>query len=130
MDAEYLARIGRLDPALLFPLKHRTAETQVDLALLRSRAMIIKARGTLIHHVRGVVKSAGGRIPLCDARGFARRAVLHLPPELEPVLAPVVATIASLDETKAEALDNLGERDAGIRLVEEWMRSEEAQLRS
>ena len=99
VDAEYLARIGRLDPALLFPLKHRTAETQVDLALLRSRAMIVKARGTLIHYVRGVVKSAGGRIPLCDARGFARKAVLHLPPELEPVLAPVVATIAGLDET-------------------------------
>ena len=99
VDAEYLARIGRLDPTLLFPLKHRSAETQADLALLRSRAMVVKARGMLIQYVRGVVKSAGGRIPHCDARGFARKAMLHLPAELEPVLSPVVATIAGMDAT-------------------------------
>lgn len=99
VDAEYLARIGRLDPALLFPLRHRSAETQADLALLRSRAMVVKARSTLIQYVRGVVKSAGGRIPHCDARGFARKAVLHLPAELEPVLSPIVATIAGMDAT-------------------------------
>ena len=99
VDAEYLARIGRLDPALLFPLRHRTAGTQADLALLRSRAMVVKARSTLIQYVRGVVKSAGGRIPHCDARTFAHKAVLHLPSELEPVLSPVVATIANMDKT-------------------------------
>jgi transposase len=99
VDAEYLARIGRLDPALLFPLRHRSAKTQADLALLRSRAMVVKARGMLIQYVRGVVKSAGGRIPHCDARGFARKAALHLPAELEPVLSPVVATIAGMDAT-------------------------------
>ncbi|MBU2603775.1 MAG: IS110 family transposase [Actinobacteria bacterium] len=37
VDAEYLARVGRLDPALLAPLTHRGAETQADLALVRSR---------------------------------------------------------------------------------------------
>jgi transposase len=99
VDAEYLARIGRLDPTLLFPLKHRSAQTQADLALLRSRAMVVKARGMLIQYVRGVVKSAGGRIPHCDARGFARKAALHLPGELESVLSPVVATIAGMDAT-------------------------------
>src|SRR5450759_5449795 len=30
VDAEYLARVGRLDPALLAPLTHRGAETQAD----------------------------------------------------------------------------------------------------
>jgi transposase len=99
VDAEYLARIGRLDPALLFPLRHRSAETQADLALLRSRAMVVKARSMLIQYVRGVVKSAGGRIPHCDARGFARKAELHLPAELAPVLSPVVTTIAGMDAT-------------------------------
>jgi len=34
VDAEYPARIGRLDPSLLFPLKHGSVETQADLALL------------------------------------------------------------------------------------------------
>jgi hypothetical protein len=61
--------------------------------------MVVKARSTLIQYVRGVVKSAGGRIPHCDARTFAHKAVLHLPSELEPVLSPVVATIANMDKT-------------------------------
>ncbi len=99
VDAEYLARIGRLDPALLFPRRHRSAETQTDLAILRSRAMVVKTRSALIQYVRGVVKSAGGRIPHCDARGFARKAELHLPELLAPVLSPVVATIAGMDAT-------------------------------
>ncbi len=99
VDAEYLARIGRLDPALLFPLKHRSAETQADLALLRARAMVVKARGMLIQYMRGVVKSAGGRIPHCDARGFAQKAANHLPPELEPVLSPIITSIIEMGET-------------------------------
>lgn len=104
VDAEYLARIGRLDPALLFPLRHRSAETQADLALLRGRAALVKARSTLIHHVRGVVKSAGGRIPRCDARFFARRAQPHLPAELTPALSPLLETIANID-TQIRAYD-------------------------
>jgi len=99
VDAEYLARIGRLDPALLYPLRHRSAQTQADLALLRSRAALVKARATLINYVRGVVKSAGGRIPHCDARGFARKAPAYMPAELAPALSGMVATIAGMDMT-------------------------------
>jgi len=97
VDAEYLARIGRLDPSLLFPLRHRSAQTQADLALLRSRAALVKARATLINHVRGVVKSAGGRVPHCDARYFSRKAVVYLPAELLPALSPIIDTIGGLD---------------------------------
>jgi transposase len=53
VDAEYLARIGRLDPALLFPLRHRSATVQADLALVRSRSALVKARATLVNYVRG-----------------------------------------------------------------------------
>ena len=35
VDAQYLARLGRLDPALLYPLRHRSAEVQADLAKCR-----------------------------------------------------------------------------------------------
>jgi len=62
VDAEYLARIGRLDPALLAPFRHRQADTQVDLALVRSRDVLVRARARLINHVRGAVKSGGGRL--------------------------------------------------------------------
>jgi len=44
VNAQYLARVGRLDPALLAPLRHRRAETQADLALLRSRDALVRAR--------------------------------------------------------------------------------------
>jgi hypothetical protein len=37
LDAETLARLGRLDPALLAPVQHRTAATQHHLALIRAR---------------------------------------------------------------------------------------------
>lgn len=97
VDAQYLARIGRLDPALLFPVRHRSAQTQADLAVLRSRAALVRTRSSLIRFVRGVVKSSGGRIPACDARLFARRAELHLPAELGPALSPLLATIADMD---------------------------------
>jgi transposase len=42
VDAQYLARIGRLDPFLLSPLRHRSSETQADLSAIRARASLMK----------------------------------------------------------------------------------------
>ncbi len=86
VDAEYLARLGRLDPSLLAPLRHRSAETQKDLAVLRSRMCLVRARTGLICHVRGAVKSLGGRLPGCGAEVFAKKAENHIPPELGRLL--------------------------------------------
>jgi transposase len=96
VDAEYLARVGRLDPALLSPLRHRSKETQKDLALLRSRTALVRARTGLINHVRGAVKSFGARLPKCGADVFAGKAEASLPEELRPALLPVLSTIAGL----------------------------------
>jgi transposase len=96
VDAQYLARIGRLDPTLLYPLHHRSPETRADLAVLRSRAALVRARSTLVNHVRGSVKSAGGRLPRCETQYLARRAELSLPAELAPALSPILSTIAEL----------------------------------
>src|SRR5438067_5284991 len=40
VDAEYLARVGRLDPALLKPITHRGEAAQADLAVLSSRDVL------------------------------------------------------------------------------------------
>jgi transposase len=72
VDAEYLARVGRLDPALLAPLTHRAAETQSDLALVRSRNALVRARTRLISHARGTTKSLGSRLPTCASDVFAQ----------------------------------------------------------
>jgi len=96
VDAEYLARVGRLDPALLAPLRRRGAETQADRALLRSRNALVRTRTRLISHARGTTKSLGGRLPACSAASFAAKAGAWVPDELRPALAPVLAVIAGL----------------------------------
>src|SRR3989454_2745391 len=69
-DAETLARVGRLDPALLKPIRHRGAEAQLDLALIRARDALVQARTQLVNHVRGAVKAVGGRLPACSTASF------------------------------------------------------------
>src|SRR5918993_1249748 len=51
IDAENLARLARLDPKLLYPLKHRGEESQAHLALIRSREALIGCRTQLVNHV-------------------------------------------------------------------------------
>jgi transposase len=98
LDAEKLARLARLDPKLLSPIKHRGENSQAHLALLRSRDALVGARTKLVNHVRGAVKSFGARLPKCTAEGFHNRVAEHLPQELVPALEPVLETIASLSE--------------------------------
>lgn len=98
LDAECLARLGRLDPQLLHPIQHRGAEAQADLAQLRARDSLIRARTQLINHVRGAVKAVGGRVPACSAPAFTRTAPSHLPPSLHPALEPVLTIIADLTQ--------------------------------
>src|SRR3712207_7500900 len=52
LDARNLARLARLDPRLLSPLKHRGEVAQAHLALICSREALIEARAKLINHVR------------------------------------------------------------------------------
>jgi transposase len=117
VDAEYLARIGRLDPALLYPLRHRSPQAQADLTVLRSRRALVKARAALANYLRGVVKSAGGRIPHCDARRLAGKAGEYLPADLIPALAPIVETMADLN-SRIRAYDQQIEELARTRYPE------------
>ena len=47
-DAELLARLARVDPKLLSPVKHRSAQAQADRELLRAREAMVRARTALI----------------------------------------------------------------------------------
>lgn len=96
LDAENLARLARLDPKLLAPLRHRGATSQAHLALIRSRDAMVRSRTQLVNHVRGTVKSFGERLPKCSASSFHKRVAGCLPEALAPALEPVLETIASL----------------------------------
>ena len=98
IDAENLARLARLDPKLLYPVRHRGEESQAHMALIRSRQAMIGCRTQLVNHVRGAVKSFGARLPKCPARSFHKRAAAHIPEALRPALEPILQQIASLTE--------------------------------
>ncbi len=98
VDAENLARLARLDPKLLYPLKHRGEGSQAHLAVIRSRQALVGCRTQLVNHVRGAVKSFGGRLPKCPARTFHKRAPVHIPDALRPALEPILEQIGSLTE--------------------------------
>ena len=98
IDAENLARLARVDPKLLYPLKHRSEDSQAHMALIRSREALVSARTQLVNHVRGAVKSFGARLPKCSARSFHKRASEHIPEALRPALGPVLEQIGSLTE--------------------------------
>ncbi len=96
VDAELLARLGRVDPQLLAPVTHRSETTQRDLALVRTRDVLVRCRTLLINHTRGTTKSVGGRIPSGSADSFATRAAPAIPAPLAPHLMPVLEQIRAL----------------------------------
>jgi transposase len=98
IDAENLARLARLDPKLLYPLKHRSEDSQAHMALIRSRQALVSCRTQLVNHLRGAVKSFGGRLPKCPARSFHNKAAEHIPEALLPALGPILEQIGSLTE--------------------------------
>src|ERR671913_1543335 len=73
VDAENLARLARLDPKHLYPLKHRGRCSQAHTAVVRSRQALIGCRTQFVNHVRGTVKSFGARLPKCPSRSFHKR---------------------------------------------------------
>jgi len=65
LDAKTLARLARIDPELLSPIRHRSAQAQADLMVIRARAVLVEARTMLVNAARGLTKSYGERLPSC-----------------------------------------------------------------
>jgi len=122
-DGRTLARLARLDPQLLSPVRHRGGECQQDLALLRARAALVRARTLLVNHVRGAVKSAGERLPSCSAASFTRQTSDAVPQQLRATLNPVLTVVATLTEQihgyedQLEALSDRHPQSAALRQI-------------
>jgi transposase len=65
VDAENLARLARLDPKLLYPVRHRGEGSHAHLALIRSRQALIGCRTQLVNHVPKERSSPSG--PACPS---------------------------------------------------------------
>lgn len=96
VDAEYLARQGRADVKLCHPIRHRTQEAQRGLASIKSRDVLVRARGSLIRSVRGSVKSLGARIRNCSAEAFVNQTRQDLPQEFARTFEGVLLAIEEL----------------------------------
>jgi transposase len=101
-DAELLARLAAHDPRLLSPIRHRDVERQQDLDVIHARAALVRARTLLVNVLRGLVKSAGARLPLCSTRSFPQRAAGAVPPGLRPACQPLIQQVAELNLRIAE----------------------------
>jgi transposase len=105
VDAETLARLVRMDPALLCPIRHRSEETQRLRGMLRVRRALINSRTTCLNTARGLLRSFGHRVPGRRPERLARALTTgKVPEELCALVAPLVATALELDE-KVQALD-------------------------
>ena len=98
VDAEALARVGRLDPQLLHPIRHRGEGAQRDLTLIRARAALMSARTDLVNSLRGLVKAFGARLPKQDAASLRYRTREHLPEALKGALTPMLLAIEFLSD--------------------------------
>jgi transposase len=98
IDANKLARLGRVDPQSLHPMQHRSAEVRQDLVLLRARDTLVAARTELINATRGLVKSMGRRLPKCSSPSFAQKVEEAVPAEIREALLPLVRMTAALSE--------------------------------
>jgi transposase len=101
VDAELLARLALFDRSLLFPIRHRGEQAQTDLQLIRTREIAVQLRTKAIGHVRGAVKSFGGRIPKCSTEAFVKTAKEAIPETLRGTLAPMLGQIDQLTKTIA-----------------------------
>src|SRR5207245_2212495 len=98
LDARTLARLARIDPQLLSPVKHRSAKAQADLTVIRARAGLVRARTALVNTARGLAKSYGERLRGCNVRNMNPEKAEGLSPELQRALEPLLAAIESLSE--------------------------------
>lgn len=96
-DAELLARFAAHDPKLLSPVQHRSLERQQDLNLIQARATLVRARTMIVNALRGLVKSAGGRLPACSTESLPVRVAPSIPSALKAVALPLLKQIALLN---------------------------------
>src|SRR5271163_4378950 len=102
IDAHTLARLARIDPQLLSPVKHRSAKAQADLTVIRARAGLVRARTALVNTVRGLAKSYGERLRGCNVRNMNPEKAEGLSPELQAAVQPLLVALESLSEQIAE----------------------------
>jgi len=98
IDAQKLARLARVDPKLLSPVRHRGAEAQADLAVIRARAELVEARTALVNCARGLVKPMGDRLRKCDADQVGAGLAAGLGAEVQKIVEPLLKSVEAISQ--------------------------------
>jgi transposase len=98
VDARKLALLARADVRLLAPVEHRSAEQQAELAVIRGRDAILRARTLLINSARSIAKGFGVRLPPSITHTFGERALDALPEFLRSALAGLLEQIDAISQ--------------------------------
>jgi transposase len=98
IDARQLARLARVDPQLLSPIRHRGEQAQADLAVIRARAELVEARTALINSARGLVKPMGERLRKCDADQVGPELGAKLSVAAQTVVQPLLKSVEALTQ--------------------------------
>ena len=98
MDAEQLARLARVDPKLLAPIRHRGAEAQGDLAIIRARAEVVECRTKLINAARGLTKPMGERLKSCDADSVKESLADGHSEATQAIIRPLLKLVESITQ--------------------------------
>ena len=98
IDARQLARLARVDPKLLSPIRHRGAEAQADLAVIRGRAELMEARTGLINSARGLAKPMGERLNKCDADQVKESLADGLSAAVRTVIGPLLKSVEAISQ--------------------------------
>ena len=83
---------------LLSPVRHRGAEAQADLAVIRARRVLVRARTMLINAARGLTKSFGERLRKCGAGQVGPTLAAELSPEIRAAVVPLLAEVEALNQ--------------------------------
>jgi transposase len=116
IDANKLARLGRVDPQSLYPIRHRSREVRQDLVVLRARDALVSVRTELINTTRGLVKSMGARLLRCSSPSFAEKVKDAIPVEVREALLPLVQLVETVNECIArydQRIAELGRKKYG-----------------
>ena len=98
LDAKTLARLARIDPELLSPIRHRGVQAQADLMMIRARAVLVQTRTALINAARGLTKSYGERLPSCATYQMGTDQAELLSPAIRAALEPLLAEVETVTE--------------------------------
>lgn len=104
-DARMLARLARVDPKLLCPVKHRSEACQRVLVQLKSRDALVRTRVNLTNSVRFLLKSLGLEVPRSvKASAFVKKLHPMLDAATTALVEPLLQSIDFISE-QIKALD-------------------------